>query len=114
MALDVIKDRLSRRQSDFSMNSVSMGQNHVASGAALQVKYLVQTLTSACGMQEIRTLAIPKLDMWLQNPKLTKQAQVRNMLCSRFKHSCSLTCVFFRQVTTRYLRNAREKERRPT
>ena len=76
MALDVIKDRLSRRQTDLPINTVSMGQNHVAVGAALQVKFLIQTLTAACGLQEIRTTAIHKLDMWLQNPKLSKSASV--------------------------------------
>ena len=76
MALDEIKDRLSRRQTDLPLNTVTMGQNHVAMGAALQVKYLIQTLTGACGMQEIRSIAVHKLDMWLQNPKLTKSALV--------------------------------------
>ena len=72
--MDVIKDRLSRRQTD--MASVSIVQNQASVGAAQQLKHLIQTLTSACGMQEIRTTAVQKLDMWLQNIKIAKPAQV--------------------------------------
>lgn len=72
MALDLIKDRMSRRDL-----AVSVGQNQAATAITMQGKYLIQTLTSACGIQEVRTIAIQKLEIWFQNPKLAKSAQVR-------------------------------------
>ena len=80
MAVELIKDRLSRRQTDLAINSVSVAQNQVTAAITLQGKYLIQTLTSACGIQEIRTVAVQKLEMWLQNPKLAKPAQVCKIL----------------------------------
>ncbi|KAJ8792733.1 hypothetical protein J1605_019553 [Eschrichtius robustus] len=56
--LDVLRDQLNRRQ---PIDSVS--------------RNLLRLLTSACGYKEVRLMAVQKLEMWLQNPKLTRPAQ---------------------------------------
>ncbi|XP_076816735.1 integrator complex subunit 1-like [Clavelina lepadiformis] len=75
LTVDIVKERLSRRQAD---NSVSVGVvagPGTQSSVGLMGKHLIKTLVSACGMQEVRTMAIQKLEVWLQNPKLLKPAQ---------------------------------------
>ncbi|XP_013788345.1 integrator complex subunit 1-like, partial [Limulus polyphemus] len=55
--LDLIRDYLTRRQpTDVSRN-------------------MLRLLVSTCGLSEVRLLVAPKLEMWLQNPKLTRPAQ---------------------------------------
>lgn len=55
--LDVIKELLTRRQpTEISRNTL---------------RFLVST----CGISEVRLLVCQKLEIWLQNPKLTKPAQ---------------------------------------
>uniref|UniRef100_A0A8C9EAZ8 Integrator complex subunit 1 n=1 Tax=Phocoena sinus TaxID=42100 RepID=A0A8C9EAZ8_PHOSS len=56
--LDVLRDQLTRRQ---PIDSVS--------------RNLLRLLTSTCGYKEVRLMAVQKLEMWLQNPKLTRPAQ---------------------------------------
>ncbi|XP_028842567.1 integrator complex subunit 1 isoform X2 [Denticeps clupeoides] len=56
--LDVLKDQLNRRQ---PMDNVS--------------RNLLRLLTATCGYKEVRLMAIQRLEMWLQNPKLTRPAQ---------------------------------------
>ncbi|KAI7803394.1 integrator complex subunit 1 isoform X2 [Triplophysa rosa] len=56
--LEVLKDQLNRRQ---PMDNVS--------------RNLLRLLTATCGYKEIRLMAIQRLEMWLQNPKLTRPAQ---------------------------------------
>lgn len=56
--LDVLRDQLNRRQ---PIDSVS--------------RNLLRLLTSTCGYKEVRLMAVQKLEMWLQNPKLTRPAQ---------------------------------------
>nr|XP_015804103.2 integrator complex subunit 1 isoform X1 [Nothobranchius furzeri]XP_054596128.1 integrator complex subunit 1 isoform X1 [Nothobranchius furzeri] len=56
--LDVLRDQLNRRQ---PMDNVS--------------RNLLRLLTATCGYKEARYLAVQRLEMWLQNPKLTRPAQ---------------------------------------
>ncbi|XP_073890347.1 integrator complex subunit 1 isoform X4 [Macaca fascicularis] len=56
--LDMLRDQLNRRQ---PIDNVS--------------RNLLRLLTSTCGYKEVRLLAVQKLEMWLQNPKLTRPAQ---------------------------------------
>ncbi|XP_061848569.1 integrator complex subunit 1 isoform X2 [Colius striatus] len=56
--LDMLRDQLNRRQ---PMDNVS--------------RNLLRLLTAACGYKEVRQMAVQRLEMWLQNPKLTKPAQ---------------------------------------
>lgn len=56
--LDVLRDQLNRRQ---PMDNVS--------------RNLLRLLTATCGYKEIRLMAVQRLEMWLQNPKLTRPAQ---------------------------------------
>ncbi|XP_061258356.1 integrator complex subunit 1 isoform X2 [Bos javanicus] len=54
----MLRDQLNRRQ---PIDSVS--------------RNLLRLLTSACGYKEARLMAVQRLEMWLQNPKLTRPAQ---------------------------------------
>jgi integrator complex subunit 1 len=55
---DTIKDQFNRRQlSDFL------------------TKHLLKFASSACGIPEVRTLAISRLELWIHNAKLAKPAQ---------------------------------------
>ncbi|XP_035870708.1 integrator complex subunit 1 isoform X1 [Phyllostomus discolor] len=56
--LDVLRDQLTRRQ---PIDNVS--------------RNLLRLLASACGYKEVRLMAVQRLEMWLQNPKLTRPAQ---------------------------------------
>ncbi|XP_004705938.1 integrator complex subunit 1, partial [Echinops telfairi] len=56
--LDALRDQLTRRQ---PIDNVS--------------RNLLRLLTSTCGYKEVRLMAVQKLEMWLQNPKLTRPAQ---------------------------------------
>ncbi|KAM4632627.1 integrator complex subunit 1 [Discoglossus pictus] len=56
--LDMLRDQLNRRQ---PMDNVS--------------RNLLRLLTATCGYKEVRLMAIQRLEMWLQNPKLTRPAQ---------------------------------------
>ncbi|KAF4115851.1 integrator complex subunit 1 [Onychostoma macrolepis] len=56
--LDVLRDQLNRRQ---PMDNVS--------------RNLLRLLTATCGFKEVRLMAVQRLEMWLQNPKLTRPAQ---------------------------------------
>ncbi|XP_043945691.1 integrator complex subunit 1 [Protopterus annectens] len=56
--LDVLRDQLTRRQ---PMDNVS--------------RNLLRLLTATCGYKEVRQMAVQRLEMWLQNPKLTRPAQ---------------------------------------
>lgn len=51
--LDVLRDQLNRRQ---PIDSVS--------------RSLLRLLTSTCGYREVRLMAVQRLEMWLQNPKV--------------------------------------------
>lgn len=51
--LDVLRDQLNRRQ---PMDNVS--------------RNLLRLLTATCGYKEARLLAVQRLEMWLQNPKV--------------------------------------------
>ncbi|XP_053708548.1 integrator complex subunit 1 [Synchiropus splendidus] len=56
--LEVLRDQLNRRQ---PMDNVS--------------RNLLRLLTATCGYKEARLMAVQRLEMWLQNPKLTRPAQ---------------------------------------
>ncbi|XP_047389738.1 integrator complex subunit 1 isoform X2 [Sciurus carolinensis] len=56
--LDMLRDQLNRRQ---PIDNVS--------------RNLLRLLTSSCGYKEVRLLTVQRLEMWLQNPKLTRPAQ---------------------------------------
>lgn len=51
--LDVLRDQLNRRQ---PMDNVS--------------RNLLRLLTATCGFKEARLMAVQRLEMWLQNPKV--------------------------------------------
>jgi len=52
--LDVIREQLSRRQ------PVDGGSRNV-----------IRTMTATCGYSEVRSLAAQRLEMWIQNPKVS-------------------------------------------
>ncbi|MGH0125925.1 UNVERIFIED_CONTAM: hypothetical protein FKN15_040150 [Acipenser sinensis] len=56
--LDVLRDQLNRRQ---PMDNVS--------------RNLLRLLTATCGYKDVRQMTVQRLEMWLQNPKLTRPAQ---------------------------------------
>ncbi|XP_064630438.1 integrator complex subunit 1-like isoform X2 [Lineus longissimus] len=56
--IDTIKDQLTRRQ-----------------GIDTASRNLLKLIAATCGYPEIRSLAVQRLEMWLQNPKLTRPAQ---------------------------------------
>ncbi|MEE6498171.1 hypothetical protein FKM82_002993 [Ascaphus truei] len=56
--LDMLRDQLNRRQ---PMDNVS--------------RNLLRLLTVSCGYKEVRLMTVQRLEMWLQNPKLTRPAQ---------------------------------------
>uniref|UniRef100_A0A8C5R0A5 Integrator complex subunit 1 n=1 Tax=Leptobrachium leishanense TaxID=445787 RepID=A0A8C5R0A5_9ANUR len=56
--LDMLRDQLNRRQ---PMDNVS--------------RNLLRLLTASCGYKEVRLMTVQRLEMWLQNPKLTRPAQ---------------------------------------
>lgn len=54
--LEVLKDQLNRRQ---PMDNVS--------------RNLLRLLTATCGYKEARLMAVQRLEMWLQNPKVSNE-----------------------------------------
>lgn len=58
--LDVLRDQLNRRQ---PMDNVS--------------RNLLRLLTATCGYKEVRLMAVQRLEMWLQNPKVQQGGQKR-------------------------------------
>lgn len=58
--LDVLRDQLNRRQ---PMDNVS--------------RNLLRLLTATCGYKEVRLMAVQRLEMWLQNPKVQQCVQKR-------------------------------------
>ncbi|XP_008559998.1 integrator complex subunit 1 [Microplitis demolitor] len=57
IVLDAVKEQLNRRQPE----SIT--------------KNVLKLLSSACGLVEIRNLVLPRIEVWLHNPKLMKPAQ---------------------------------------
>ncbi|XP_017798364.1 PREDICTED: integrator complex subunit 1 [Habropoda laboriosa] len=57
IVLEAVKEQLNRRQPE----SIT--------------KNFLKLLSSACGFVEIRNIAVPRLEMWLHNPKLMRPAQ---------------------------------------
>lgn len=55
--LDMLRDQLNRRQ---PMDNVS--------------RNLLRLLTATCGYKEVRQMAVQRLEMWLQNPKVRMEA----------------------------------------
>jgi len=55
--LDMLRDQLNRRQ---PMDNVS--------------RNLLRLLTATCGYKEVRQMAVQRLEMWLQNPKVRIEA----------------------------------------
>nr|XP_009861729.2 integrator complex subunit 1 [Ciona intestinalis] len=70
ITIELLRDRLTRRQGELGNTPGQAGGTPNAVG-----KTLIRTLTSVCGLQEVRLMSIQKLEMWLQNPKLIKPAQ---------------------------------------
>ncbi|XP_062914735.1 integrator complex subunit 1 isoform X2 [Mobula hypostoma] len=68
--IDMLRDQLNRRQ---PMDNVS--------------RNLLRLLTATCGYKEVRLMAVQRLEMWLQNPKLTRPAQ--DLLMSVCTNCCS-------------------------
>lgn len=64
--LDVLRDQLNRRQ---PMDNVS--------------RNLLRLLTATCGYKEVRLMAVQRLEMWLQNPKVRNKINPRQLLFSR-------------------------------
>lgn len=57
IVLEIVKEQLNRRQPE------TITRN------------FLKLLSSTCGFVEIRNIAVPKLEMWLHNPKLMRPAQ---------------------------------------
>jgi len=78
--LDVIREQMSRRQ------PVDGGSRNV-----------VRTMTATCGYAEVRSLAAQRLEMWIQNPKVSAVTCVvvfDNVLCQCFQEKSSLLTAF--------------------
>jgi len=71
--LDVIREQLSRRQ------PVDGGSRNV-----------VRTMTATCGYAEVRSLAAQRLEMWIQNPKVSTGMHVNRLHCVHRGHRCQL------------------------
>lgn len=71
--LDVLRDQLNRRQ---PMDNVS--------------RNLLRLLTATCGYKEVRLMAVQRLEMWLQNPKVSERASERENCLG----IASFLCVF--------------------
>lgn len=56
--LDMLRDQLNRRQ---PMDNVS--------------RNLLRLLTATCGYKEVRQMAVQRLEMWLQNPKVRTETE---------------------------------------
>jgi len=73
--LDVIREQLSRRQ------PVDGGSRNV-----------IRTMTATCGYAEVRSLAAQRLEMWIQNPKVSTgvyvivRSKVKVKLCIAVQH----------------------------
>ena len=69
IVMEVVREQLNRRQ----------GTDNIT-------RNFVKFLISACGLVEVRQLVVPKLEMWIMNPKVFKPAQellmVTAMNCS--------------------------------
>lgn len=64
--LDVLKDQLNRRQ---PMDNVS--------------RNLLRLLTATCGYKEARLMAVQRLEMWLQNPKVSNKQSSTTKISSK-------------------------------
>lgn len=79
--LDMLRDQLNRRQ---PIDNVS--------------RNLLRLLTSTCGYKEVRLMAVQRLEMWLQNPKVRAGAgppprgAVGAGLCVRLMGHCPAPC----------------------
>lgn len=76
--LDVLRDQLNRRQ---PMDNVS--------------RNLLRLLTATCGFKEARLMAVQRLEMWLQNPKVSGCSQLALLFLVFFLGSLSVTSSHF-------------------
>ena len=58
LVVEVVKEQFNRRQ----------GTDNIT-------RNFIKFLTTACGLLEIRHLVVPKLEMWIMNPKISRPAQ---------------------------------------
>ena len=58
IVMEVVRDQLNRRQ----------GTDNIT-------RNFLRFLTSACGLPEVRVIVVPKLEMWIMNPKVSRPAQ---------------------------------------
>ena len=58
LVIEVVKEQFNRRQ----------GTDNIT-------RNFIKFLTTACGLLEIRHLVVPKLEMWIMNPKISRPAQ---------------------------------------
>ena len=102
LTADLVKDRLSRRMPDINPGAGMVGPG-AALGGGLTGKNLIRTLTSSCGLQDVRSLAVQKLEIWLQNPKLARLAQVLLLLLlatpNRFSFVFRNTLTFLQTIS---------------
>jgi len=69
--LDILREQLSRRQ---SMDGGS--------------RNLLRVMTATCGYTEVRTMAVQRLEMWLQNPKVRSIVKYMCINCSTVYDCC--------------------------
>lgn len=72
--LDVLKDQLNRRQ---PMDNVS--------------RNLLRLLTATCGFKEGRLMAVQRLEMWLQNPKVSNRRPSTTWISSKQRSNVIIT-----------------------
>ena len=58
IVIDVVKEQFNRRQ----------GTDNIT-------RNFIKFLTNACGLLEIRSMVVQKLEMWIMNPKISRPAQ---------------------------------------
>ena len=58
LVVEVVREQFNRRQ----------GTDNIT-------RNFIKFLTTACGLMEIRHLVVPKLEMWIMNPKISRPAQ---------------------------------------
>lgn len=72
--LEVLKDQLNRRQ---PMDNVS--------------RNLLRLLTATCGYKEARLMAVQRLEMWLQNPKVSNYPPSTTWISSKQRSNTNIT-----------------------
>ena len=94
MVTNVIRERLAKKHPD--IGAMAVGSNAAMQGGVHSSgRNLIRTVTAACGIQDVREMCAQKLEIWLQNTKLMKPAQVGWLRCLVMVYFILLMCTFY-------------------